>query len=261
MNNIGKKFEQLKRLKKIAFMPFLVAGDPDFNKSLKAARLIASKADLLEIGFPYSDPLADGPTIQQADMRALRSGMNTDKVFRFIRALRKTTQVPITVLVYANLVYQRGIKRFYQDAARAGIDAVLVPDLPVEEIDLFFKEANRVGIDQVFLVSQTTTGQRLKKILKYAQGYLYLVSILGVTGARAGVAKETIGLIKRVKRQTKLPAVVGFGIGQAVQILALKRAGADGAIVGSALIDFLDKNMSKPNFEKKLSNFLSSLRV
>ncbi len=261
MNNISKKFERLKRQKKIAFMPFLVAGDPDFKKSLKAAQLIASKADLLEIGFPYSDPLADGPTIQKADMRSLNSGMNTDKVFKYIKALRITTDIPITVLVYANLVYQRGVRRFYKDAASAGIDAVLIPDLPVEEIDPYFREAKRVGIDQIFLVSQTTTDQRLKKILKYAQGYLYLVSILGVTGARAGVAKETLNLIKQVKRRTKLPAVVGFGISQAAQIQALKRAGADGAIVGSALIDFVNKNLNKPDFKKKLFNFLGSLRV
>jgi tryptophan synthase alpha chain len=260
-NRISQKFAELKKQKRIAFMPFVVAGDPDYKVSLKLLKLVAVKADFLEIGFPYSDPLADGPTIQKADNRALESGVNTDQVFELIKKLRKSAQIPITVLVYTNLVYQRGIDRFYKDAFTAGIDGVLIPDLPVEEIEDFYHAARKFSVQQIFLVSQTTTKKRLEKILEYAEGYLYLVSILGITGARSGLARETLSLIRRVKKQTKLPVVVGFGISKPEQIKTLRKSGADGAIVGSALVNFIDQNLKKSGFEIKLDRFLKSFRV
>lgn len=224
-------------------MPFLVAGDPDFQTGISIAKKIIPFADLLEIGFPYSDPLADGPTIQAADGRALRVGMNTDRVFEFIKKLRGFTDAPITVLVYANIVYQRGIERFYKDAKAAGIDGVLIPDVPVEESMPFVSAGGVSGIDPVFLVAPTTTPERLKKILAFAKGYLYVVSVLGVTGMRDAVSSEMPHLLQRIKRHTDLPLAVGFGISKKEHVATLKKCGADGAIIGSALVKIIEKNL------------------
>jgi len=245
MNNIGKKFEELERQKRTAFLPFIVAGDPDYSRSLAFAKELAKTADFLEIGFPYSDPLADGPTIQAADMRALKSGMTVSKVFSLIRDIRKASDIPISVLVYANLVFKRGIDRFYRDAKQAGIDGVLIPDVPVEESEPYVRAAKRYGVDPIFLVTQTTTDARLKEILKHAKGYLYLVSVLGVTGGRTRFAKETGAFIRRIVQKSPLPIAVGFGISKPAQARAFAKSGADGVIVGSALIDTYQEGGSK----------------
>lgn len=251
LSHISKTFASLKK-RKMAFMPFLVAGDPDFKTSLAVAKRISPRADLLEIGFPYSDPLADGPVIQAADGRALASGMTTDKVFELIAQFRKFSPKPISVLVYANLVYQQGIDTFYHKAKEAGIDGVLIPDVPVEEAKPFVMAAKKHGIDPIFLVAQTTTNERLKKILKHATGYLYLVSVLGVTGKRSAFGEETTAFIKRIRSQTKLPLAVGFGISTREQAEGFAKAGADGIIVGSAIVDIVAKHGDSP----KLTDFL-----
>lgn len=243
MTRIEKIFKEIRSKDKIAFMPFLVAGDPDFETSISIAKKIIPFADFLEIGFPYSDPLADGPVIQAADNRALRAGMHTDRVFAFIRKLRGFTDIPITVLVYTNIVYQRGIERFYQDAKAASIDGVLVPDIPVEESAPFVRAAEIAGIEPIFLVAPTTTPGRLKKILRVAKGYLYVVSVLGVTGARDALSSGMSQFLERIKRQTSLPLAVGFGISRKEHIAMLKKSGADGAIVGSALVKMIEQNL------------------
>lgn len=260
MNRITKKFQDLKRERTTAFMPFVVAGDPDFETSLKIVRMLTNYADLLEIGFPYSDPLADGPTIQAANQRALKSGMNTNRVFEFVKEIRKFSEIPITVLVYANLIYQRGIERFSQDAKKAGIDGVLVPDAPVEEAEPYVVAAKKAGISPIFLVTQTTTAERLKKILKHAQGYLYLVSVLGVTGARKELGQEVISFIRRVKTQTDLSIAVGFGISKRNQVKILKRIRVNGYIVGSALIKIIEKSDgNRKKLLHELSEYIKSL--
>lgn len=236
-------------------MPFLVAGDPDFASSLEYIKSVVERADMLELGFPYSDPLADGPTIQAADSRALKSGMNTDKVFELVSEIRKFSQIPITVLVYANLVYQQGIDNFYRKAKEAGIDGVLVPDVPVEESEPFVAAAKKHGIDRIFLVAQTTTPERLKKILKHATGYLYLVSVLGVTGKRKEFSNDTIAFIKRIRAQTKISLAVGFGISTREQALAFSRVGADGIIVGSAIVDLISKHGDSSELTKFVKSF------
>lgn len=257
---IEEKFQQLKKQGKTAFMPFIVAGDPDFDTSLEIARTLTASADLLEIGFPYSDPLADGPTIQAADQRALKAGMNTDKVFELIREIRIFTKIPATLLVYANLVYQRGIHKFYRDAEEVGINGVLIPDVPIEEACPYVVAARKTGIDQIFLVTQTTTTERLKKIVQYTQGYLYLVSVLGITGARKQLRPETLSLVKRVKSCTDLPVAVGFGISKRAHVLAFQKARVDGYIVGSALIRIIEENLkSRKKLMGELSKYVQSL--
>lgn len=255
-SRISRAFSELKG-RKTAFMPFLVAGDPTVKKSLAAIRLVSEHADMLELGFPYSDPLADGPTIQAADQRALASGMTTEKVFELIGQVRAFTDIPITVLAYANLVYQQGIDAFYHNAKKAGIDGVLVPDVPAEEAKPFVAAARKHGIDPIFLVAQTTTNERLKKILKHASGFLYLVSVLGVTGKRKDFGEATTEFIGRVRSQTRLPLAVGFGISTRGQAEVFARAGADGAIVGSAIVDIIAKHGTGPQLTDFLNQFSS----
>ena len=257
MNRIDERFSELRQAKRPAFMPFIVGGDPDFKTSLKIVKTLCQNCDFLEVGFPYSDPLADGPTIQAADMRALRSGATPDLVFRLIKNIRRFSDIPITVLVYANLVLQKGIDEFYRAAKKSGIDGVLIPDAPVEEIESFAKAAEENGIRQIFLVSQTTTNQRLKATLKHAQGFLYLVSILGVTGARRSFTKETSQFIRRIKSQANLPLCVGFGVSSAKQFKNMIKSGADGVIVGSALINVIANNLRSKLVLKKVRDFAS----
>lgn len=259
MNQIVETFKKLQLDKKTAFMPFVVAGDPSFKKSFGIIKKLLKIADLLEIGFPYSDPLADGPVIQAADERALKAGMTTGRVLRLIKQIRKISKVPITVLVYANLVFQQGINNFYRLARDAGIDGVLIPDLPVEEALPYIKAARKNGIAPIFLVTQTTSPARLRKILKYAEGYLYLVSVLGVTGARKQLPENIVSFISTTKKLSPLPLAVGFGISSRNQIEQIAKAGADGAILGSAIIQVIAKNQKSKSLNNKVENFVKKL--
>jgi len=220
------------------FIPFVVLGDPDKRTSLEIVHtLIENGADALELGFPFSDPPADGPVIQEADMRALKAGMRVDGCFDLLRAIRKMTDIPIGLLIYFNLVLQRGIDRFYKECAEAGVDSVLIADLPLEHAEEVVPIAKKHGVSPVFLVSELTTDERLKKIVAVADGYLYVVSYLGVTGVEHSVLEEKIrNILQRTRRQTSLPLCVGFGINSVEQAQAAARAGADGVIVGSRIV-------------------------
>ncbi len=215
----------------------VVAGDPSFGESISIMReLIAAGTDMVEIVMPFSDPVADGPVIQQAGTRALASGMNTDRLFEMIREVRKETEIPLLIMTYANIVIQRGIFEFYSAAANAGADGVVIPDVPLEEADPFCAAAGAAGIDPILFVSQTTSPERMERILAKAGGFVYLVAALGVTGAREEIAPDAIALLHRVKERTSLPVVPGFGIATPAQVRKYAEAGADGVIVGSALI-------------------------
>ncbi len=258
-NSFRRAFDGKNKSGKVAFMPFLVAGDPDYAGCLKMLKTVTRYADMLEIGFPYSDPLADGPTIQAADERSLKAGMNTDKVFNLIRDLRSFCNKPITALVYANLVYRYGLDPFYKKCARTGINGVLVPDVPIEESIPFVNAANRHGVYPIFMLTQTTTDSRLKEILKYARGYLYLVSVLGVTGSRNSLGNETFEFIERIKKITTLPVALGFGISKKEQIDKATKAGINGVIVGSAIIKIIELNIKNPCL--KVEKFIKELGV
>jgi len=257
MNRIDKVFGDLRQRKALAVMPFLVGGFPDLKKSLSLLKTLSKEADLLEIGFPYSDPLADGPVIQAANTEVLNNKITVSQVFGLIKKLRQTTDVPITVLAYANLVYQRGIEQFYQDAAKAGIDGVLIPDLPAEEFGPFAAAANKTGVLHICLVSTVTTKARLKTILKSAQGYIYLTSVLGVTGARKDIPKSTLKYLKTLTKKMRLPVAVGFGISNRGQVASLKKNGAAGAIVGSALINIAQEHGKSA--EQEMLKFLRNM--
>ncbi|MDD1710192.1 MAG: tryptophan synthase subunit alpha [Methanoregulaceae archaeon] len=215
----------------------IVAGDPSFEESIRISReLIAAGADIIEIVMPFSDPVADGPIIQQAGSRALAAGMNTDLLFDLVREVRRETAIPLLIMTYANIVVRRGIPRFYRDAADAGADGVVVADVPLEEADPFCTAARMAGIDPILFVSQTTSPERMERILAKAGGFVYLVAALGVTGMRDDLSPQAIDLLRRVKQKTTLPVVPGFGISTPEHVRQYADAGADGVIVGSALI-------------------------
>jgi len=248
--------------KKPAFIGFTVAGDPDKETCIRAAiALIDGGTDILELGVPFSDPVADGPTIQKADERSLVAGTTMDTVFDIVRELRKKTNVPIVFLAYYNMIYHRGIDRFYQEAHAAGVDGILIADMPVEESDDVYETALRYGIDPIFLVTRTTSDERIKKIVARAHGYLYLVAVLGVTGVRDTVSSGAIELLQRVRKQTTVPLALGFGISTPDQAKTCAEAGADGVIVGSAIVDIVGKNPGNPDtMERDLKTYVIQMK-
>jgi tryptophan synthase alpha chain len=247
---------------KTAFIGFTVAGDPDKETSVWIAKaLIDGGTDILEFGVPFSDPVADGPTIQRADDRALAAGTTPDIIFAIVREVRAYSEVPIVFLTYYNTIYRRGIDRFYREAHEAGVDGILVADMPVEESDEVAATAQKYGIDPIFLVTQTTTGDRMDTIVRRARGYLYLVSVLGVTGARKTVAPEALALLHRVREHTNLPLAIGFGISTPDHVKTCRDAGADGVIVGSAIVDIVEKNLGDTAaMEKELRDYVAGMK-
>lgn len=259
MGRIGKVFADRKTP---AFIGFTVAGDPDRDTSIRIGRaLIEGGTDILELGIPFSDPVADGPTIQKADERALASGTTVDSVFSIVRELRAETEVPIVFLTYYNMVYRRGIDRFYREAAEAGVDGILIADMPVEESDEVMPVAKRYGIDPIFLITQTTSDERIKKIAARARGYLYLVAVLGVTGVRDEVSPGAIDLLARVRKHTDIPLALGFGISTPDHARACAEGGTDGIIVGSAIVTIVEAHLGNPAaMERKLKDYVVRMK-
>jgi tryptophan synthase alpha chain len=250
------------RIKKPAFIGFTVAGDPDKETCIRAAMaLIEGGTDILELGVPFSDPVADGPTIQKADERALTNGTKMDTVFEIVRELRKKTDVPLVFLAYYNMVYHRGVDRFYKEAHEAGVDGILIADMPVEESDGVYETALRYGIDPIFLITRTTSDERIKKIAARAHGYLYLVAVLGVTGVRDTVSYGALELLQRVRNCTTLPLALGFGIATPDHAKTCAEAGADGVIVGSAIVEIIGKNLGNPDkMERDLKMYVGQMK-
>ncbi|MBU0629083.1 MAG: tryptophan synthase subunit alpha [Nanoarchaeota archaeon] len=263
MNRYNNTFKRLKKNKQKALIPFVVVGDPNYSTSLEIVKtIINAGADILELGFSFSEPIADGPTIQTAGIRALNSGSNTDKNLNFIKQIRKfNNKIPIGILIYSNLIYQRGIERFYKDARDSGIDSVLVADLPIEEADEYIKAARKHKVATVFIVSPLTSNERLKKITKKVKGFIYVVSRLGVTGAKSDLQKGTISLLNRIRPKTNLPLCVGFGISKPEHVKEVCKAKANGAIVGSAIVKIIEKNLkNKRLMLKKIGNYIKNLK-
>ena len=255
-------FHELKNKGEGAFIPFAVAGDPDFDSSIEIVKkYVDNGADALEIGFPFSDPVADGPSVQAADIRALNSGMTTKKCFEFIRRIRKFTDIPIGLLVYYNLIYKMGIEEFYKNASISGVNGILAADLPPEEAEEVIVAAHRNNIDQIFMVAQTTSNERLAEIVKLCSGFLYVVAVMGVTGARSDIKKSTVDLIKRVRNHTDIPLAVGFGISKPEHVKDVIKSGSDGAIVASAIIDIITENQDNMDLAKdKIGKFCRELK-
>lgn len=259
MTRITDTFQNLKFP---AFIAFLVAGDPDRETSIQLAKhVIRAGADILEIGMPFSDPVADGPTIQKANERALKAGLTPDILFDIVRELRKDTDIPIVLLTYYNIVFKRGIEKFYRHARDAGIDGILIVDMPYEESKDVVEIARTLGLNQIFLVSITTSTKRLKKIVSLASGFLYLISTTGVTGVRQELEHGVFELIRSVRKQSNLPLAIGFGISKPEHIKPLISEGADAVIVGSAIVHLIDQHLdNKKTLFDEVSRYVSTMK-
>lgn len=235
MSHIAKAFASGK-----AFIPFITCGDPDLDTTERTVRAMAEAgASLIELGIPFSDPTAEGPVIQAANARALASGTTTDKIFEMVRRLRREITVPLVFMTYANVVFSYGIDRFCAACAEAGIDGLILPDVPFEEKDEFEPACRRNGLDLISMVAPTSEA-RIATIAKGAQGFLYIVSSLGVTGVRSAITTDIGAIVAKIRENTALPCAVGFGIStpeQAVRVAAL----SDGAIVGSAIVRLMEQ--------------------
>ncbi len=234
--NIPDKFSELRARGESALIAYVCAGDPipDATEGIVQA-LIRGGADILELGLPFSDPVADGPTIQAASERALVAGMNSDRYFEMVASL--DVEVPLVCMTYYNLIFKRGIEKFVHDCKDAGISGIIVPDLPVEESEELAECCVKNSVDFIFLIAPTTTEERINMILEHGSGFMYLVSRVGVTGARSDVAESTNKLLSRVK--TDIPKAVGFGISNGKQAKEVVEDGADAVIVGSAFVDII----------------------
>ncbi|WP_292731594.1 tryptophan synthase subunit alpha [Methanoculleus sp.] len=226
------------------FIGFTVAGDPGIEASLRVAKtMIDAGLDLLEIAVPYSDPVADGPVIERAHARALRAGTTPDDVFALVREVRDyAPALPVVLFTYYNIVYRRGPGRFFAEAAAAGADGVLIVDLPSEESGEVAPYAARHGIDRIALIAPTTSPERQNAILRQASGFVYLISLEGVTGERDRLPSGIAGLVGAVREKTDLPLAVGFGISRPEHVGAVAAAGANGVIVGSALVRLIEEH-------------------
>ena len=237
MVSVTEQFSRLRDHGECALIPFITAGDPDLETTAKALQVLdQSGADIIEIGVPYSDPLADGPTIQAAATRALQRGVNLSAVLAVVKEVSPTLSAPIVLFTYYNPILNRGIETFLKDIYAAGVRGLLVPDLPLEEMDSLLKPAAEIGIDVILLVAPTSPEERIRAIATRSQGFVYLVSVTGVTGVRQEVASRVEGLLTELHSLTDKPIGVGFGVSDPEQAKQLKQWGADGVIVGSAIV-------------------------
>ena len=242
---------------KKAFIAFLTAGDPDYETSLKNFKaVIEAGADLIEVGIPFSDPIAEGPVIQEADIRALSSGMTTDKAFQLVKDLRADYDLPIVFMTYANPVYHYGAEKFFKKAAEVGADGIIIPDCPYEERSEFDETAAKYGIDFVSMIAPTSE-DRIKTIASQAKGFIYVVSSLGVTGVRSEITTDLDSIMKLIKEATDTPAAIGFGISTPEQASVMSKK-ADGVIVGSAMVRIVAKY--DKDAPEKLAEYVRSMK-
>lgn len=264
MSRYKSSFQQLATKNQGAFIPFVTIGDPDLQTSYDIIKtLIESGADALELGIPFSDPVADGPTIQAANIRALDQDISTQKCLDLIAKIRNEyADIPIGLLLYSNLVVAKGLDNFYLSCKQAGVDSVLVADVPIRESEPFRNAASKAEIDAVFIVPPTVNEETLQSIAQYGQGYTYLLSRAGVTGAetKANMPAET--MINKLKELNAAPAVLGFGISSSAQVKDAIKSGATGAISGSAVVNIIEQNLTnKPEMLRQLSEFVTNMKA
>jgi len=237
-------YEQVFSSGRTALIPFFVLGDPDEQTCLDViGAAVDAGADILELGIPFSDPIADGPTIQKADIRALKAGMTPTKALDLVGRIRQRWDIPIGLLVYYNLVWRNGPEAFYRQAADSGVNSVLIADLSIDDAEEVYPIARAAGLDTVFMVSPNASDDRIQMVAEKTTGFIYAVSVLGVTGARDRLADTAIDLITRTKRLTRVPVCLGFGISKAEHAAAAAAAGADGLIIGSKLVGLIESNL------------------
>jgi len=242
MNRIDKLFRRLKKQRKKAFIVYVTAGYPSMPATEKLLPVLEkSGADLVELGIPFSDPLADGPTIQRSSHEALLKGATVSAILKMVRRAREKVTLPLVFMTYYNPILKYGLKKFIIDSKKAGVDGVIVPDLPPDEAGPFISFAKGMSFDTIFLAAPTSTRKRLEKIAKKSTGFIYYVSLTGVTGARKRLPKDIVSHVRELKKITQKPVCVGFGISTPIQARRISRL-ADGIIVGSALIKVVEKS-------------------
>ncbi|MCA1628925.1 MAG: tryptophan synthase subunit alpha [Acidobacteria bacterium] len=259
MSRIAETFARLRAEGRCGFVPFVTAGDPNLSTTRElVARLARAGADVVELGVPFSDPMADGVVIQRASERALRNNVSVADVLALVRDARRETDVPVVLFSYFNPLLQFGLERLCEEAKRAGVDGVLVTDLAPEEAEEFSASLKRSGLDMIFLVAPTSTDARLSMIAARASGFIYAVSRAGVTGAQGAISDEAEKLVKRVRAVSDLPVAVGFGISTREQVAEVWRY-ADAAVVGSALVAEIEQRLGAPDLVERVASFAGSL--
>jgi tryptophan synthase alpha chain len=261
MTRIGTRFAELARQGEGALIVFAVAGHPDPDTSLAVLRAIAQAgADIIELGLPFSDPLADGPAIQAASQRALSHGVTPTDVLALAAGFRRESETPLVVMTCYNPIHQFGPERFARECAAAGVDGVIVTDLPPEEGEEWVKLARAAGVDTIFLLAPNSPEARVKKVVDLASGFVYCVSRMGVTGAQAELPVDLADLVGRIRRETAKPIAVGFGISRPEHVSEVCRL-ADGAVVGSALVSLVDRVANPAGVRDAVGQFVRELKA
>ena len=261
MTRIKEKFTELDAKKEKALIAYIMVGYPNENVTLAAVKgLIKGGADIIELGFPFSDPLADGPMIQNASTISLEAGTKINKFFNIVKKIRKETDIPLVLMTYTNILYHMGYPKFIAKSKKAGIDGIILPDMSVEESKEYSASAKN-KIDTIFLISPNTTKSRIEKISKSSSGFLYLVAVYGTTGVKTGIQSYTLKAIKDVKKITKgkIPIGVGFGVSTPDDVRKYIKVGADAVIVGSAFLKII-KNTTQSKIESRIESFTKSLK-
>ena len=261
MTSVADRFQELKKNSQCALIPFITAGDPDLETTAKAIKVLAENgADMIELGVPYSDPLADGPTIQAAATRALAQGVKLEDVLAIVKEVTQTVSVPIILFTYYNPIYYRGAEAFLKLVKDSGVSGLVVPDLPLEEADVLLEPAKKMGIEVTLLVAPTSPPDRIKAIAEQSSGFIYLVSVTGVTGMRTAMGGNVSELLAQLHQQTDKPIGVGFGISSPEQAKQVKDWGAEGVIVGSAIVKRLAEGSPEEGL-KAIGEFCHSLKA
>lgn len=252
MSRITTTFQELRKAGRKALIPYIMSGDPSLASTKRfIAQLEDAGADIIELGVPFSDPLADGPTIQRAHERALQNGITLRRVLAFVKGIRRTTQIPVVLMTYYNPVFKFGVEVFVKKAVEAGVDGVIVPDLIPDEADELINAARKHNLDTIFLLAPTSTQDRIKKVTRASTGFIYYVSITGITGGKLSVGRSMKDTLSLTKKSSIKPVVVGFGISKPDE--ASKVAGlADGVVVGSAIVKLISQGKGIDKFVKSL---------
>ena len=261
MSRIKNTFRRLKKRDETALIPYIMAGDPDLATTKKLVlEMEKAGCDVIELGAPFSDPLADGPTIQKAAIRSLRNHTSISDVLRLVADVRKESEIPLILMTYYNLIFKYGEERFVNEAVSAGLDGMILPDLPPEEAGTLVSLAKAAGLDTIFLLAPTSTDERIKIVCKVSQGFVYYVSLTGVTGARSGIQESVRGSLQKIKLVTDKPVAVGFGISTPDQAAQVALWGADGVIVGSALVKVMEESIGSPELIVNAAAFVKALK-
>ncbi len=259
MNRIAARFNQLKSEGKKAFIPYIMGGDPDLAKTAELIRMLADNgADLIEVGVPFSDPVADGPVIQQAGVRSLHNGCSLDKLLATIEEVNHNIDTPVILMIYYNMIFQRGFAEFFEKLKTAGCAGLIIPDLPPDEAGDLRRLATEYGIGVNFLVAPTSNEERITQVAEASTGFVYAVSLKGVTGARAELPPELPVFIEKIKKATSKPVAVGFGISSSEQAKMVSKL-ADGVIVGSAIVKAANQDPSLGELKELITKLRSAI--